>query len=329
MSLNKDSLSNLSIVIAFKNEKQEVYNTLKSLVLHLYYKNTPIILIDDCSNDKYDYVNIAKAFNAEYYKSNIPLGSAGGKMLGVSKVKTKYFCLFDAHMRMYNNDWDLELLHYLENNPNNIYTSNSVIMTKVGNTDNIINENLINRNKTFGAFARVDKGWEYHARWCNKFISETDDLGLVPLVLGAVYATSKEHWDYIHGFEGLEIYGIEEPLMSIKTFLTGNYCYLIKDFYVGHLYRKSGEQPFTITPTHVDANQLTVAFLFENFNDFNKILENLKNRTGPKLGNLAEEELKIRIPKLLKYKEYIKSISKKTIKDFFEFQSCVVNEIKD
>jgi hypothetical protein len=49
--------------------------------------------------------------------------------------------------------------------------------------------------------------------------------------------------------------------MSIKTWLSGGECLLIKDFYVGHLYRNKPN--YYVTNDHVLANKIFLANLFE------------------------------------------------------------------
>lgn len=62
------------------------------------------------------------------------------------------------------------------------------------------------------------------------------------MVLGAAYAGSKRYWQYLRGMEGMMRYGTEEQCISLKVWLEGGRCLLLKNQKVGHIYRK--KSPF-------------------------------------------------------------------------------------
>ena len=106
----------LTIIIPFLNEGKEVYNTVKSIRDHSNMNEVAIILINDASNDKFNYEEIANEFNTEYYTNPSRLGVAASRDLGVKLCKTPYFLLLDAHMRFYNNKWVDRIVSELNDN---------------------------------------------------------------------------------------------------------------------------------------------------------------------------------------------------------------------
>lgn len=61
----------------------------------------------------------------------------------------------------------------------------------------------------------------------------------IPCVLGAAYACSKEYWLHLEGLKGLRSYGLDEQLISLKVWLDGGKCRLIKDVTFGHIFREA------------------------------------------------------------------------------------------
>lgn len=64
-------------------------------------KDVKIMLIDDNSNDGYNYKKVAEIFGCDYYRNETNLGVAGSRNFGVFHCTTPYFVLLDAHMRFY------------------------------------------------------------------------------------------------------------------------------------------------------------------------------------------------------------------------------------
>lgn len=94
----------LTIIIPFRNEGIEVYNTVKS-IKETSDLDFDIILINDGSDDGFDYKSISKMFQTEYIEHLTGIGVAASRNEGVLHCKTEYFLLLDAHMRAYTANW--------------------------------------------------------------------------------------------------------------------------------------------------------------------------------------------------------------------------------
>jgi hypothetical protein len=156
----------------------------------------------------------------------------------------------------------VRLTDVLDASPRSIVTSNTVIFHK--NADGTYdNEDGARGRDRFGTFAaRInlqEPGWEFTAKWTGKQMEDGDVIP-VSCVLGAVYASSTEHWKNIRGLWGLRGYGYDEPMMSIKTWLSGGRCLLIKNWGVGHLYRK--KHPYPVSSVNTVYNALLLIALF-------------------------------------------------------------------
>ena len=305
----------LTAVIAFKDEKSEIERTVVSLKYTA--KNINILLIDDCSEENYDYKSIAECFGCMYYRTKKRLGSAGSKHLGGMISPTEYFCFFDGHMRVYVDGWDEKLINWLKKEPDAIISSRTVIM-------NIENGFVVNENgKRMGiegtsACCRIE--WmegrkPFNPIWTNKFIDEDDSNELSPCacVMGACYATTKTHWQKINGLDGLYVYGLEEPYMSLKTWLSGGKCYVTKHWGVGHLYRK--KFPFQMDAEANDVNRtFLVHFFGETVFDITKNMNMIKERCGEEFFDKVQS--KFDLVKCLSLKKEFKKIKVHDIKWF-------------
>ena len=80
----------ITVIIVFLNEQEEVKYTLDSLYSHIEHE-IDVILINDCSDDAYDYLSDIKKYSVRYVENKERLGVAKSRDLGVSLSETPYF----------------------------------------------------------------------------------------------------------------------------------------------------------------------------------------------------------------------------------------------
>ncbi len=268
----------ITVIIPFRNENVEVERTVQSILATS--NKTKILLIDDSSNDAFDYNALAYLYNIDYIRLEKRKGVAQCRNIGVDLSTTKYCLLLDAHMRFYEDNWDISLIDKLENNPNSIICSNTVVIHKSEN--NIYyNEDGIKRITTYGASVNLDYTKErcFKHAWNYKKINAQNNLIKIPSVLGAAYAFNKKWWNEIHGLNGLITFGLDEALMSIKSWMFGGNCYLKNDWFVGHIYRQ--KQPYSVNEYDVAWNEFYQILLFVSEKEQNLYLNNLWKRISP------------------------------------------------
>jgi hypothetical protein len=98
------------------------------------------------------------------------------------------------------------------------------------------------------------------AQWAYGDAHPQDRLSEIPCVLGAGYAMQREYYLRLHGLNGLRSYGSDEELLSLKVWAEGGRCLLVKDWQVGHLYRKSA--PYANPTPDTTYNQMLIQELF-------------------------------------------------------------------
>ncbi|PXV62199.1 glycosyl transferase family 2 [Dysgonomonas alginatilytica] len=298
----------LTVIITFLNEGSEVYHTVKN-IRETSDIEVNIILINDASTDGYNYKSVSEEFGTHYISHAERKGVAASRDEGIELCSTKYFLLLDAHMRFFQNDWVSILLGILENNPTTLFCCQTVNM-EIGENGEVIS--LKNQTKTYGAYIYFDDNQALVTKWDKTDPDPNEPIVDIACVLGASYTTNKKYWQYLRGLEGLRSYGADEELISLKVWLEGGKCQLIKSITVGHLYRT--DMPYATLDTDFLYNRLYIAELFlskeEKYQVF-KSVDKLNTQFYKEAVKLLSENRAL----LKEQKEYYKQIFKKDIKD--------------
>ncbi len=243
----------LTAIIPFLNEGAEVFNTVESI--RNTSENVDIILINDASTDGYDYRAVAERFGAVYVEHSERKGVAASRDEGVEMCETEYFILLDAHMRFYQNDWVDRIKQAVDRDSRALYCCQTVILAKNDDGEVSVKE----CNPPYGAYINFSTPEVLNPSW-NHFVSQADqDVVDIPCVLGASYVCCKAYWQKLKGLEGLRSYGLDEPLISLKVWLEGGRCRLVRNVKVGHIYRP--QLPYEVKSFDYVFNQLYIAEL--------------------------------------------------------------------
>ena len=128
---NKSKQTDLTCIINFKNEKTDVERTLNSIFATA---NPHIILINDASDDGFDYDAVVDKYNNRditYIKNKVSIGASRCRDLGVVRCKTEYFVLMDCHLRFYTNDWDKIMLNEIKQHNDSVICFDSILIEEI------------------------------------------------------------------------------------------------------------------------------------------------------------------------------------------------------
>lgn len=290
----------LTIIIPFLNEGREVYNTVKNL-REKAGKEIDILLINDCSTDRYNYQIIAENFDTAYINHSHRKGVAASRDEGIALCQTPYFLLLDAHMRVFQDNWHKTIVNQLEKDARSIVCCQTVPINTKGE---------IIGTSSFGAY--ID--WkDLSVHWNRNDPDKTQKVVDIPCVLGASYSCSKDYWKYLNGLKGLRSFGYDEQLISIKVWMEGGSCKLIKEITFGHLFRNSEDVPYP--PINVDYtfNALYIAELFLSPIDKIAVFHSIREKCGNHLFNEIMNIFKQDKEDILSQKKYYQSIFKRNI----------------
>lgn len=299
----------LTVIIPFLNEKNEVGLTVKG-IRDTVGDSVDIIVINDQSYDQYNYRTDLRDYSVSYVYNKERLGVAKSRDLGVSLCKTPYFLLLDAHMRFYDGNWADIIIDKLKENDRCLLCCQTDFLKK----DDYGNVSVRPEcPRTFGARIKFDRknlwpdiDWKYNESMAGE---KTEPI---PAVLGAGYAASTRYWEYLRGLNGLHYYGSDESYISLKVWMEGGRCILLKNVIIGHIYRNAS--PFKRYNEEEIYNGLMIAYtLFPgNLNCMAHAIAICKNRN---IYRKAVSILKQNKKELDSLKEYYNGILTVPFKD--------------
>ncbi len=238
-------MNDLTVIIAIKNEGDQLRETLKSL------RNTQdqpvnVLVINDASNDKYDYDSLCKEYDAEIITNPINLGTGPSKHLGTQSIKTKNFILIDGHMRFRNDNWVSKIDKAISDNPKSVLCTGCGYLDSKKLKDQFINQQVLDsdmhKHGWRGASFNPTKG--YKGTWLpNRFWKSINPIGThqIPTIMGASYCCNIDWYNHIGGLSNLLAWGMEEPFLSWKSWRFGGDARVILDVWIGHIWKTRGK----------------------------------------------------------------------------------------
>jgi len=282
----------LSIVIPTLNDAEETNKTIESI-----YQTSPyeveIIVIDDGSEIPFKLDdNRARLFRFEERK-----GAGQARHFGAQQARSKHLLFIDSHMR-FTEGWLDNALARIKDTPKTLWCG-----TCLG-----LNESNMDVSKPMGAYTGANlvlyatkHNTIFDGVWC-KDDKDKDDYE-ISCVMGACYFIHRNWYFHIKGLEQTMMWGSEEPILSVKTWLAGGEVRLMKSVKIGHKFR--GIASYHTKVIHIHYNKLAYMYMLLPTN----VYELLKDKFA-KDENLwnALELIAQNKTKLDQEKEYYKSI---------------------
>lgn len=297
----------ISIVIPFVNEKEEVLLTIESIEKYSSSTIYEIIVINDASDDDYNYKELlSNKPNVYYYENQHRLGVAACRDMGVLLSHYEAFLFLDAHMRFYSKNTLSRFIEVLSVEKNVILCCHT---KNIGDFDD--------EKTPFGAYIEFEEDKRiFSPIWNTKDDNPDALISPVPCILGAAYATYRDYWIYLRGLDGLVSYGSDEAYISLKVWLSGGKCWILKDVIVGHLYRK--DAPYSYMGIDFVYNKIWIVLLTLPDSVSLKILNTLKGAVRIQF-NLALCSFYKNLTNFVVLKEYYKKILVKSFDEFYRF----------
>ncbi len=239
------SKSVLTVVICFLNEGDEVENTVRSL-RDTAGGDVDVILMNDASDDGFDYESVAKKYDCLYLVSETPQGPSVLRGRGADAAKTDKVLLLDSHMRFYKDDWHTRIAAAVDDDPRAIYCVACPSLNAKGERTAapVATGAAVSLEGEPNKKDKRDICWHLlDPVWVENIPNEAE---IVPIacVLGGAYAFDRRYFQEIGGHIGQIRYGAEEPYLSTKSWLSGGSCKAIRSVEIGHIYRDGGSIPF-------------------------------------------------------------------------------------
>lgn len=312
------SENELTLVIPFMNEGEEVANTVRS-ARSFVGDAVDILVVNDHSTDGYDYLKDLRGLNVRYIYNKFNIGAAASKEKGARLSTTPFFILLDAHMRFYDDRWLNRYLEELKRDDRRILCCQTRWLSK---QNGVVDDGI--DASTWGAFLKFeDTDFPPSIHWRSYKSDKLLARNEIPAVLGATYGASKRYWNRIKGFQGLIHYGCEEAYISMKAYLEGGSCTFLDDVVIGHIYRK--QSPYTVRYAEsVYNNFLIIQTLFPLQMRF-KALERIRV-LHPDLFAKVEEMFAMRVDDWRLLKSYYLNNFKHSFSDVLDKNNILLAE---
>ncbi|MBW9152825.1 glycosyltransferase family 2 protein [Clostridium estertheticum] len=230
-----------SIVIACRNEVNNLKRTVDSIMNSKNKLSYEIIVADDGSTDgSCDFINI----NKEIYKdlklvSSDQRSTSGTKNFGAKEACGKYLFFCDAHISVVDY-WIDNLIETLEKN--NADCISPAIKNMTGN------------GICYGAT------WNKNLEWTWVVKKPKYNVCEIFLCCGCTFGIKREVFEEIKGFDDhFKGYGYEDQELSLKLWLFGYRIILDSSVIINHLFKTS--HTYTITSEELMYNFLCMVYL--------------------------------------------------------------------
>jgi len=304
-------MKEISIIIPYLNEPDnQVYKTVKNIYETASDSKFEIIVIDDCSKEK--YIADLKSFpGVRHIRNQKRLGSGASKHLGMTLANTKFLCVLDAHMR-FSRGWLDLALECVSREPETCWCTSCM---QLGYGVETLERATVEYTAATILFLDQDA---HHgtpcreiveAKWSQKKLGEVEYE--VPCILGANYILSKKWVDHIKGLKGLTMWGTEEPFLSLKTWMAGGKCKINRRIRIGHFFRDRAPYATNVWALVYNKMFLCKTILPEEIG--NKLIGYM-----PKNGSfsLAMAEIEKNSKSIEEDRQYYQSIFKASIQDY-------------
>lgn len=316
----KPTDNKLTVIIPFLNEGEEVGRTVCS-IRETVGNKVDIIVINDCSTDGYPYQKDLLPLNVYYIVNSKRQGVAASRDMGIGLSKTPYFLLLDGHMRFYDSQWCEYIVNLLTENDRRLLCTQGRYLEKV---DGVVREIASRTYKSYGAYMPLIKGHTLtEIVWKGNEYAPEADTEPIPVVLGAGYAASKRYWNHLRGLEGLRYYGNDEAYISMKVWMEGGECVLLKKVVVGHIYRK--KSPYKRYSADELFNELLISYLLFPQSLWCVEFATLC-KTNRDLFLMALEKFQEESKRWVALREYYRRSFTKTFRDFTEVQQRLCSQ---
>ena len=294
--LKKKGFSNyeaaLSIVIPTLNDAEETNKTIESI-----YQTSPydvdVIVIDDGS----EVLFAPKDSRVRVFRFDERKGAGQSRHFGAQQATSKYLLFIDSHMRFVDG-WLDNALAKMKDTPTTLWCGACLGL----------DESHMDVHNPVGVYTGADlvlyaekNGTIFDGVWKAE-VKDKDDYE-ISCVMGACYFMHRDWYFYIKGLEQTMMWGSEEPILSLKTWLAGGEVRLMKSVRIGHKFRNVAS--YTTNVSHIHYNKLAYMYMILPTDLYEKLKTKFNQDGNLQVALSLVEENKARLDL---EKEYYKTI---------------------
>jgi glycosyltransferase involved in cell wall biosynthesis len=231
----------LSIIIPSYNEFSNTIKTVNNILEKCdNRKEIEIIIVDDNSNE--DYSTLSKNNFIKYIKNHKNIGTSQSRNTGIKLAESKYILTIDAHVKFFKKGFDKEIIEKIISN------SSSVMCLPCMDVDN---------NKVYYAGGFNFLNIKNPESFLSPFLLNNEEIREeIPCIIGGAYFFNKDWYQHLNGMEGMIGWGVGETFLSLKSYLAGGDCKLVKNIKIGHSFKKGN---YTINKRDLYYNKIFIS----------------------------------------------------------------------
>lgn len=287
----------LSIIIPVLNDNDEVNLTIKS-IRETTPNSVEILVIDDGS----DIPVVLDDKDVKLFRFNDRLGAGQARHFGAVNAQSKHLLFIDSHMR-FETGWYENAMCRVIGEENTLWCGACLGL----------DSSMMNVKTPIGVYTGADlvlykqsNNTIFDGVWKSDVV-DSDDYE-ISCVMGACYFIHRDWYFHIRGLEQTMMWGSEEPILSIKTWLAGGKVRLMKSVRIGHKFRSSAS--YSTNVSHVYYNKFAYSYMLLPIDMYNTIISKFPN-DGNKIAAL--QLIEQNKSKLDEEKKYYISIFKHNI----------------
>ena len=255
----------VSIVIAARQEAENVRRTVDSILPTIDDSDVEIVLVDDGSTDDSFAFLSEEPYDSDRrlrrFRFQVPVGCIRARHKGASLARGDYLVFFDAHMAL-PAGWLGGLIGAVET-----WGPDSVVTPDVAPLD----PDTWTPTQANGMVLNLDDELDF--RWTKPPYS----TGLLPTVGGCCAAMRRDLYVRTGGFDlGLRGWGCEFVELILKVYEAGGACYREPSVVVGHRFRQTS--PYPRTWRDLLYNRLRTGYVHLPVYAFCRLLQRLSTR---------------------------------------------------
>lgn len=181
-------------------------------------------------------------------------GVGPSRTIGVHHAKGDYVLLTDSHMR-FTPGWYETAMARIEGRPQTIHCATMAGLNETHmDVDHPASYYYGATLNVYGRDQNKTGDWQILEAVWNKGTPFAD--AEIACVMGAAYFMPRDWFLKLDALRHLRSWGSDEVALSVKSWLCGGECRLMRDVIIGHIYQAQGKQSFNVPYGHTLFNKM-------------------------------------------------------------------------
>lgn len=296
----------ISIIIASRNEGNEIYETIEDIKKTADIEHE-IIIIDDCSKEP------IKKGEYKLIRNNLPKGFQDSIEIGVKESQYNYIGIFNARVRFFTKNWMSKIVADMQKNKQTAFCTTSSILR--------FDDKKKIEGKRYGANINLhDEVNDHYISFNPVWAKKKKGTYEIPCVMGGMIFIPKKLWNYVKGFRLIKSYGGSLAYLSLKIWMLGGKCMVDTSINIGNVYYRDDERkPYTQNMEDFFWNRIVTGYLIMgSWDEANRLFFRYSEN---QYFELIKMGLLKSIPEIYNLRCYLQGLKKRDITDLLTIKN--------